>query len=583
MIARRLGSVLLAVVAPLGVAAQQPVSAAKDSLSKGLVAERRGAYPDAVRLISWTLREEPANVGALMALDRVLPNLNRRTEMLPAITAALRVDSTNIGILGIAVRTFATQNRPDSARKYTERWAARTAGDDIPWREWVMAASDARDMPQARLALDLARRTLGLSTALAPEYAEVMQVEGDLVGATKEWLNAIRAVPSSRSGALMLLGQATLVQRKVVRDALARDGSIEGRRLLGLLEVHWGESVTGTTLVRTALPPEKVEALELLRELLDELRGREGRDALLSRATVLEAIADRQLGREAVRSRMDGARAYADAGAERDARRLLAMVASDADAPSGMATTASSTLLGVLIAEGKPAEAERVLSDLGTALDADERDHQLRRIAMAWALSGNLARAEQVAAADSSVAGFDLRGRLRLFAGDLAAAGALLQEAGPYDDVREMAVERVTLLALLKSTGKDSLPALGTALLALERGDTATAVSGLATIAGELPPSGAAEARLLAGRLALARRDTATASRLLHAANVAESPATAAAARMDLARLAMSAGRLDEAGTLLEQLILDYPESAVIPEARRLRGLLLGTVPGARR
>ncbi len=47
---------------------------------------------------------------------------------------------------------------------------------------------------------------------------------------------------------------------------------------------------------------------------------------------------------------------------ERNARRLLGAVASNPAAPGGMATTASATpLLGVLIAEGKAAEAEKVL------------------------------------------------------------------------------------------------------------------------------------------------------------------------------------------------------------------------------
>jgi hypothetical protein len=564
-------TILLVMAAVVPVRAQQPSVPAADSLAKGLLA---------ARLFQATLSQRPADLAALMALDRVLPSLNRKPEMVPAIVRALKVDSTNIGILGIAVRSFATQGQVDSARKYTERWAARTPGDDIPWREWAMAATDVRDIAQAKVALDLARKRLQRPQALAPEYAQVLQQESDLAGAAREWVVAIREEPSSRGGALMLLGQASLAQRPALRDALQKDNSVEARRLLGLLQVHWGESVEGTAAVRSTLPPAREEALQLLRVLLDELRGREDRNALLARATVLEAIAERQSGRDGVRTRMDAARAYADAGAERDARRLLAQVAADSAAPAGMATSASSTLLGVLIAEGKPAEAERVLADLGTALDADERDRQTRKIAMSWARSGDLARAERIVAGDSSVAGFDLRGRLRLYTGDLATAKTLLQAAGPYDEERETAVARVTLLVLLQSTGKDSLPGLGTALLALERGDTVAAIGGLSDAAARLAPGGAAEARLLAGRMAAARRDTATAGRLLRQADVADAPATAAAARLDLVRLAIQAGRAEDAGKMLEKLILDYPESAVIPEARRLRDLMRGAIPG---
>lgn len=565
-------------LAPL--AAQQSATAPGDSLSKGLQAERRGYFADAARLLDAALTQRPADLGALMALDRVLPSLNRRAEMVPAVVRALAVDSTNFGILSVAVRAFASAGLVDSARKYTVRWASLTPDEENPYREWVMAAMDVRDRVQAKSALEFARRQLRRPAAMAPEFAQLLQEESDLNGAIREWMIAIRESPGYRNPAVMLLGQATVVQRPVIREGLAREGSPESRRLLGLLQVHWGESVAGTALVRTALPPGKDDALTLLRLLLQELRGREDRNALLARAAALEMVAERQGGRDAVKSWMDAARAYADAGSEKDARRLLAQVAADSEAPVGIATTASSTLLGVLIAEGKPGEAERILADLGSSLDLDERDHQTRRIAMAWARLGDLDRAQAVVANDSSIAGYDLRGRLRLFAGDLAGAGQLLQAAGPYDDERETAVERVTLLVLLQSAGPDSLPQLGRALLALERGDSARAIAGLVQVAEKLKPTGQAEARLLAGRLALAVRDTAGAMRLFRAADVPEAPATAAAARLDLIRLAMVAGKLKEAETMLEQLILDYPESAVIPEARRFRDLMRGGVPG---
>ena len=579
---RRLTSWLvcgLIVLASGPLAAQQRTSPASDSLAKGLLAERRGNYAEAARLFSATLAQRPADIGALMALDRVLPSLNQRRDMLPAIERALTADSTNLGILNLAVRTFATAGLADSARKYTERWVARIPGDDIPYQAWVMAAMDVRDLAQAKAGVEWARRRLGRPTAMAPEYAQLLQQESDLAGACREWVVAIRLSPSYRSSAVMLLGQATALQRPIVRDALQQDGSLEARRLLGLVRVHWGESVEGSMLVRASLPPNTEEALALLRVLLDELRGRDDRGALVARATVFEAMAERQVGRDAVRSRMDAARAYADAGAERDARRLLAQVAADSSAPAGLATVASSTLLGVLIAEGKAAEAERLLSDLGPALDSDERERQTRRVAMAWARNGDLGQAQRVVAGDSSVAGLDLRGRLQLFAGDAAGAAKLLQAAGPYDEEREAAVERITLLVLLQSTGKDSLPVLGTALLALERGDSMAAVAGLSEVAMQLEPAGAAEARLLAGRIALARRDTATAGRLLRQADVADAPATAAAARLDLARLALLGGHSEDARQLLEKLILDYPESAVVPEARRLRDGLRGVTP----
>ncbi|MEI2721017.1 MAG: hypothetical protein V9E87_12935 [Gemmatimonadales bacterium] len=182
---------------------------------------------------------------------------------------------------------------------------------------------------------------------------------------------------------------------------------------------------------------------------------------------------------------------------------------------------------------------------------------------------------------DSSVPGFDLRGRLRLYRGDLAGASALLKEAGPFDDDRELAVTRVTILALLQAIGKDSVPALGTAMLDLERGDSAAALRALTSLADSLPVAGAAETRLLAGRIAGARGDTAAARQLLLAADTVAAPSTAATARLALAELDAAAGKVGDATERLERLLIEFPTSAVAPEARRLRDALKrGAGPG---
>jgi TolA-binding protein len=47
-----------------------------------------------------------------------------------------------------------------------------------------------------------------------------------------------------------------------------------------------------------------------------------------------------------------------------------------------------------------------------------------------------------------------------------------------------------------------------------------------------------------------------------------------------LARLGAASGNVDAARRALAQLIVDYPESAVVPEARRLRDSLGTPAPG---
>lgn len=567
---------------PVSLAAQaQPnqTNSTATPLGRALMAERNGAYADAATQYGFILKSQPANLGALVGMEHVLPKLDRRADLMELVAQALAADSTSVGVLGVAVRTFAASGHPDSAQKYVERWSARAPNDDDPYREWLEAATQVRDLAQARLALDLGRQRLG-SGALTIERAELLQRAGDIAGATEAWVAVVRETPPFRDGAVGQLAQVTPAQRALVHDALQQDRSLEARQMLGLLLARWGEPAAAVAMVQTAMPSDPESGTALLRTLFEALRGRLDRASRLASAATLEAIAQRESGPAMVRSMTDAARAYADAGDERNARRVLAAVSANGGGPDGNAAAASTTMLQVLIAEGKVAEAERALSALGNQVDPDEHDRLARRVAMAWVRTGDFSRAEALIVHDSSTQGFDLRGRLRLFRGDLAGANDLLKQAGPYDDEREQALERVTLLTLIQAIGVDSLPALGSALSVLERGDSARAISELAALAVTLKPAGAAESRLLAARIALATRDTAGALRLLHAADVKEAPGTAAAARLDIARISVAAGRAADARAELEQLIIDFPESAVVPEARRLRDTLRGAIPG---
>jgi len=178
------------------------------------------------------------------------------------------------------------------------------------------------------------------------------------------------------------------------------------------------------------------------------------------------------------------------------------------------------------------------------------------------------------------VDGLALSGRLRLYRGDLAGAVESFKAAGPYAGERSEATWRTSMLALLQPIEADSSVELGTALLLLERGDSAEAARALEAVSSKLPASkGGAEVRLLAGRTAAATGDDAGAERLLRAAAVAEAPATAPAAELALAELFLREGKKDDAIAQLEHLILTYPASALVPQARRTLDQARGGVP----
>jgi predicted Zn-dependent protease len=152
--------------------------------------------------------------------------------------------------------------------------------------------------------------------------------------------------------------------------------------------------------------------------------------------------------------------------------------------------------------------------------------------------------------------------------------------AGPYSDDRAEATRRTGLLALLQPLDVDTQPALGHALFRLEQGDTAGAVTALEQLAAEFPPQhGGAEISLLAGRLLAAAGKSPEAERRFRAAASQDVPATAPAAELALAELLLSGQRPAEAVDVLEHMILTYPKSALVPQARRRLDEARGAVP----
>jgi hypothetical protein len=346
------------------------------------------------------------------------------------------------------------------------------------------------------------------------------------------------------------------------------------------LHARWGEPREALAGLESALPGSKGPALEALRGLLDQLRPLRSPEALRVQARVLELIADRSGGPQAQRARLEAARAYNAAGDRAGARRMLSGMEDEPTAPGDLPPGAATTLVSVLAAEGRLDEASRKLEELGPTLRGDERSELRRTLVEGYVKAGDLDRAERVLGRDSTVEGLALAGQLRLYRGDLAGALAAFKLAGPYAGDRAEATRRTTLLAMLQPIEADSLPALGHAVLRLDQGDSAGAAGELRRVGADLPPAkGGAEITLLAGRLAAAGGDSELAERLYRQAAVPEAPATAPAAELALAELLLSRRRTDDGVAQLEHLILTYPGSVLVPQARRLLDQARGGVP----
>jgi tetratricopeptide (TPR) repeat protein len=568
------------VFALLGALGAGSLPAQQPALARALELERQGSYPAAADGYRALLQSQPGDPAALLGLERSLVPLDRAAELVPIARAALAAGGPPTVGYGVLVRAWSVVGPPDSVRAAVERWARAAPGNEAPYREWVGAAIGRGDRAGARAAIAVARQRLGRADALAPEAAQTAAGDGNWTVSATEWLAAIRQMPGFRFAALAALSSAPERVRPDLLRQLGQDGSGEGRRLAGTLRARWGDPIGGFRLLSSALPADNLQAVERLTQFNEALQLSTATSASRqAQGMALEAIATRVSGSAAARARMLAAQAYADAGDREGARRMLDAAAADRPTPQTM-SSGTSAAVSVLLGEGKAGDAERRLQSARASLPADEYAALNRRVAWGWARSGELAKAAQLLAADSSVEGLAVAGRVALLKGDIAGAAARLRAAGPYTGSREEAATRAALLALLQRIESDTLPRLGAAFLALEKGDTAAATAGFAAVASTLPPEkGGAELRLWAGRLEVARGHTAEAERLFRAADVETAAATAPAAELELGRLLIAVGRRDEAVATLEHLILTYSTSALVPQARRLLDEARGAVP----
>ncbi len=569
-----LTAVVLGSLLPAALRAQDP------AMQRAFELERRGNYLAAADAYRGVLASRPADVAALLGLERALVPAGRGNDILPQVRAALATAPKSSAVYGVALRAYAAADAPDSLRAVAERWAAVSPGDETPYREWGAAALGRRDRQGAAAAYRRGREALHRPEALAAEMAQLAVQDGDFRAALKEWVPAMRRFPGYRTSAVSSLASAPDSVRDDLLGELEHESDFAARRLEAELRARWGDPLGAVEALQDALPGQTALAVEALRSLLDQLRPQAGHDARVAQGRVLELIADRSVAAERARLRLDAARVYSSAGEREAARRMLVGIADDERAPGAVSAGASSTLVQVLIGEGKLEEAARRLAEHKGDMAGDEYAGLQHRLVAGYIQTGDLARADSALGQDSTVDGLALAGKIRLYHGDVAGAIQRFKAAGPFAGDRDEATERTALLAMLQPIEPDSVPELGGAMLALARGDTARAVAGLDHAGSSLPAAkGGAELHLMAGRLAAAQGKPDDAERLLTVAAAPEAPGTAPAAELALAELLIDQRRPDEAVARLEHLILTYPASALVPQARRRLDEARGAVP----
>jgi tetratricopeptide (TPR) repeat protein len=577
----------------LALTAAPAPPAAAQAIGQGFELERAGRYADAAGAYLAALRVDAANLPALLGLERVLPLLGRVPELLPLVQRARERAPESGALRGLELRVYAGMNEPDSLAAAARRWSAAAPRSESPYREWALALADRHAYDEARRVLLLGRRSLGGgATTLAIELAELEQRADNWEGAAREWGHAVAATADLLPNASSQLSEAPAVQRgRVVAALTPVDAAPRTQRLAAELLLGWGQPAEAWSLFERSLGAESpsVETTTALRRFAD-LAGAVatpggGAGGHRVRGLALSRWADLVPWPLAARARAEAVRELLSGGDRVAARALLERLAADSLAPADAQAMAEAALVEVLIADGQLDAAERRLGGAAGAsiLGGEDRSALRLTLARARVARGELDRAWALLREDSSVAALAERGWIALYRGDLRGATDAFRAAGPYAGERAAATGRTAMLALLQQIPADTLPELGAALLILARGDSAGAVTTLRNVAGRLEPGGGrSEVLLLAGQVAArlgGPQDVTAAQIFEQIARAGGTGAAAPAAELEWARLLVRQGRAADAVQHLEHLILTYPRSAFVPEARRELERARGAIP----
>jgi hypothetical protein len=553
----------IALVRPAGAAAQAAADTA--GFYKALELESAGKYREAAPLFRAALHT-PAAVNAMLGLERVYAELGISDSLLPPLDTLIAANPHEETYRTIQLRTLVTAGRDTDARRAFERWTHDAPTSAAPYREYARMLLERNRAASADSILARARQSLGTLSDLQLEVAQSRAAQGQWIESAQAWRAALRGADYLEQAAAYALTPAPSSSRDQLREIfLALPIEVPARRALAELEMNWGSPSDAWDALK-ALSPDSAAAdawSEFAKRAEAEERWSVAREALES------ALRWRRTAELSIRAATDALNA-GDAAA---ALRLAPLT--DAQGDSALVARTYLPLQARALASlGRAADAERLAQAYDRFLTPGARNSLTRTIAWGWVRSGDMTRARAAlnasgAEGDSS----DAAGWLALYEGNLKAAGKLLR--GGTENTPELALA-LGLVARLKV---DSAPAIGHAFLALARGDTAAAAAQFAQAADSTP---AVRSLLLsmAAQLDAAHGDAPAAMALWRRIvdQDKESP-EAPQAELAWARALRAAGDTAGAASHLEHLILTYPQSALVPQARRELELAKATIP----
>lgn len=570
-VGRWLSAALLVLPIPV-LPAQQPTADSRqpagDSTAfyRALDLEGAGKYREAAVLFRQSLRGGTA-VSALLGLERSYAELHWADSLIAPLDTLIRRDPAEPVFRAVQLRTLQTLGRDEELRAAFEKWVRDVPRNPAPYREYARLLLQRGLAQRADSVLLRARTELGGSGDLQLEIAQSRAAMGRWTESARAWRAALESATYLEQAAAYSLAPAPAGVRDTLRAIFfAPPLLVSARRALATLEAAWGTPANGWLALRD-LPPDSASAaawMDFAQRAEAEERWTHAREALTS------VLRWRRSPDIALRAAL----AALNSGDPGGALAIAPLTGLGADS-ARVARTLLPVHVRALASLGRPATAERLMTSYDRWLTPTNRATLARSIAFGWVRIGDMSRARgALTAAGPDADSSDAAGWLALYSGDIKSARRLLRSGG------DASPELALALALVARVSADSAPALGLAFLTLARGDTAGAAAAMVESAAHLPPA-ASLLLYTAGQLRAAVHDDSGAVPLWR--RVVEqyaSSAEAPAAELEWARALRRRGDTAGAARRLEHLILSYPQSALVPQARRDLELARNSIPG---
>ncbi len=546
--------------------------------------ESSGQFAAAEQVLRQILDRNPGSLSALIALDRLLRIQRRSEDVIPAIRAMLAIDRTSPIANQMLVRTYSFLNKPDSVQVAGDAWIEATPGLETPYREVARVWEQRGEYARAAQVLERGRKRLKRPDALALELGDAYALQGDDARAAHEWQAAVgedgrgfmlvqrRIAGLPDGGANVLPGLIDLLMKKPTSPArqraaasLAMDAGLEPRATAIAREVAGtlDQRARGGFLIEVARKADGAGLQRLAYWAYGQLAQAGGPPERLL----------------AIRSRVaELALALGDT-----ARAAQSYQALEKESAAGSPQRRQAMALRIELAAhaGKADEAASSLATFRTEYpDAPETDELCGSVAEAFLAKADLTRAEQSISGVNGPRSSLVAGRVALRRGDLAKARKALTAAAAGISGTE-GTETVALLNVVSQLSPAGGDLLGRALGEAAAGQKVDAVALL--VDGSAKLDDAERAAVLDYAAGLADRaelpELAERARRLIITSYPKA-LEAPAALLALGRaLAERPTTVAEARQLLERLIVDYPRSALAPEARHELDLVQGRIP----